>query len=152
MRLLQSCFTRTVVTSGVFAQRWPEEKYSSYLHSIWSEALPKQRYTKMLAEWVMLLDQWMRLLQSCFKRTVVTGGLFAQRWPEEELMVTCIQFGVRHFQNKGTLKWEQSGHGRGSADINFCTTDAVKAGRAADQNNSWERRPVRTISNPTRWK
>jgi len=70
-------------------------------------------------------------------------------------MVTCIQFGVRHFRNKGTLKREQSGQERGSANINFCKKLLRQAGRLTKTTVGSKKycdRPVRIIQNPTIWK
>ena len=77
--LFEICYDRWLVSAEV-----ARGKKNGDLHSSWSEALPKQRYTKMGAEWT--------------------------------------REGLRQYQ---------------------FLHDTVKAGRAAGQNNSWERKVLR---------
>ena len=94
----------------------------------------------------------MKPLQSCFTKTAMTGSLFPQRLPEEKIMVTWIHLGVTHFRNKGTVKWEQSGQERGSANINCCTKLFRQAWRLTMTTVGSEKycdKPVRIIQNLT---
>jgi len=82
----------------------------------------------------------------------MTGSLFPQRLPEEKIMVTWIQFGVTPFRNKGTLKWEQSGQERGSANIYCCTKLLRQAGRLTVTtvgSGKYSNKPVRILQNLT---